>query len=380
VLLDAQLNKDYFYNSKDHLKHELDLFLEQGAKHYTLLSNKAEDNVIEEIKANKDVIINATLYNHYADNLRKAIDSVFRHDDYSNILPYRLKGNLSQFAAYKAYHATQQILTADDDNARKVLHKFNRYQAAEYNTAVARSRTAKQFTEFNQSDHKRLFPNLRWLPSRSANIRQEHAAFYNRVWSKDDPFWNSNQPGCLWNCKCDWQETNDPVTDGNPATKIHAKGLDGNPAVTGEIYSDESTYIAQAPKGEDINKNITKVIRDITQDWLFSRRDLYTFKHPSIDDDIKLSGKGIKKLCSSFQAEHFTRFELIKDIDNIIKESEYIGYNTYKKRNSYYFKTKIAMYDNLAKKDVIYYAIVLKDINGFWIYTLTPNLGKNLKK
>lgn len=38
------------------------------------------------------------------------------------------------------------------------------------------------------------------------------------------------------------------------------------------------------------------------------------------------------------------------------------------------------MYDNLAKKDVIYYAIVLKDINGFWIYTLTPNLGKNLKK
>lgn len=50
---------------------------------------------------------------------------------------------------------------------------------------------------------------------------------------------------------------------------------------------------------------------------------------------------------------------------------------TYKKRNSYYFKTKIAMDDNLAKKDVIYYAIVLKDLNGFWIYTLTPNLGKN---
>ena len=69
------------------------------------------------------------------------------------------------------------------------------------------------------------------------------------MWAKNDPFWNTNQPGSLWNCKCDWQETDEPVTDGNPSNKrIVNQGLEGNPAKTEEIFTDKSAYIRRASK------------------------------------------------------------------------------------------------------------------------------------
>lgn len=127
---------------------------------------------------------------------------------------------------------------------RAALRTFDIYQDAEYNTATARARTAKQFEQFMQKDNIELFPCLRWIPSRSANPRAEHMAFYNRIWRKDDPFWNNNQPGTEWNCKCDIEETDELPTDNNDLpTTVIPKGLEGNPAQTGEIFTDQAPYI-----------------------------------------------------------------------------------------------------------------------------------------
>lgn len=158
------------------------------------------------------------------------------------MLRSQLNANVTRFAAYKAYHATQQIkqAKADGSEPEPVLHKYNRWQATEYATTVARCRTARQFADFNSRAD--LFPCLRWLPSRSASPREEHRMFWNRVWRKDDPFWQTNQPGNLWNCKCDWEETDDEPTDGNPANTIAAQGLEGNPAITGEVFSEDASY------------------------------------------------------------------------------------------------------------------------------------------
>lgn len=141
--------------------------------------------------------------------------------------------------------------------AKAVINTFNRYQAAEYNTATARARTAKQWTDFNADPiANELYPNLRWIRTRSANPRELHLRFAGLVLPKNDPFWLQNQPGNLWNCKCDWEETDDP-TNTNDLTPdeldgyrsdgggIHASGLDGNPAETGEIFSDQCTYFKQ---------------------------------------------------------------------------------------------------------------------------------------
>ena len=134
----------------------------------------------------------------------------------------------------------------DIDEGRYEFNKFNRWLAAEYNTAVARSRTAKQWSEWDSSEERSLFPNIMWLPSRSATLREQHIPFYNRVWAKDDPFWNHNQPGTLWNCKCDWQQTDEPVTPNNPNKTVRNQGLEGNPAKTGKIFTDEASYIKKS--------------------------------------------------------------------------------------------------------------------------------------
>ena len=52
--------------------------------------------------------------------------------------------------------------------------------------------------------------------------------------------------GNLWNCKCDWEETDDPVTGDNPEGLKPARGLEGNPAKTGKIFTDECTYVKKA--------------------------------------------------------------------------------------------------------------------------------------
>lgn len=136
--------------------------------------------------------------------------------------------------------------------ARAVLHTFARYQDAERTTATARARTAKQFEQFMQPDNVRLFPNLKWLPSRSVDPRATHVPFYNHVWSKNDIFWNFNAPGTEWNCKCDVEETDEPVTDNSQVPvpdpndedyKKSIQGIEGNPAKTGEIFTDNASYI-----------------------------------------------------------------------------------------------------------------------------------------
>ena len=216
---------------------------------------------------------------------------MFNADDYGDKyfdLQAQLQSNVSRFAAYKAYHLTQQLKkkredwTNDDDFkkvAKAMMNTFNRYQAAEYNTATARARTAKQWTDFNSDTiANELYPNLKWLPSRSANPREEHIPFYGLVLPKTDPFWLENQPGNLWNCKCDWEETDDPAAATRPAT-IHAKGLEGNPAETGEIFTKECTYFKNAgKKGTEIVEDFFRPIDEHHKEYV----DL--FKNPNYKD------------------------------------------------------------------------------------------------
>lgn len=148
-----------------------------------------------------------------------------------------MHANLSRFAAYKAYHATQELKDISpkdiEKRGRLVLNKYNRWKATEYNTAVARARTAKQYHGFTSDPvSNELYPNIKWLPSRSATPREAHRVF-----------WNSNTPGSLWNCKCDWEETDEPVTNGNPTGNMSAKGLEGNPAKDGVVFTDECPYV-----------------------------------------------------------------------------------------------------------------------------------------
>ena len=214
--------------------------------------------------------------------------------------------------------------------ARAVLNTFNRYQAAEYNTAVSRARTAKQWQDFSQGDNMFLFPNLRWLQSRSANPREEHKPFYDIVLPKTDRFWTVNQPGTLWNCKCDWEETDDPV-DPKKITldqlaeyrtekgSIHAKGLEGNPAVTGQIFTDKCTYVQNAPVTENLKRQINNAGRNNAR-----KRDFSKYTMQSDIGEISVSKDTIKESAkantSSETTVYYLKNELVRHLDSYMSQ------------------------------------------------------------
>ncbi|MBO7202071.1 MAG: hypothetical protein J6V30_00840 [Paludibacteraceae bacterium] len=278
------------------------------------------------------------------------------------------------------------------DKGRKVLHAFNRYQAAEYNTTVSRCRTAKQFEEFSAPDNMRLFPNLRWLPSRSATPREQHMLFYNRVWAKDDPFWAQNQPGNLWNCKCDWEETADPVTDGNPETPVRHNGLEGNPAQTRQIFSDNCAYVKNSgqnrrerDKVEEkcevaAHKNIKKIAK---------QHPLLQQSYPcEIDGEIRevrFADWGISETAYSMLGRknlYWLKNEVLNNPEKYFRNAKYISeaevdlsHNRgkvlrLKKKFKKYYYSEITLANGIET----FLNIILHEDGNYYLYTISKNI------
>ena len=190
--------------------------------------------------------------------------------------------------------------------------------------AVARARTAKQYHDFTSDPiSNELYPNIKWLPSRSASPREVHRVFWNRVWAKNNPFWNSNTPGSLWNCKCDWEETDEPVTNGNPNGTMAAKGLEGNPARDGVIFTDECPYVKKGGGHSIVNG--------------FYRDNLIeTYKEIEKKTNILIKGEQKEVLINSIgvietvekrfgNPNYWLRNELLENIDKYLPYATYIG-------------------------------------------------------
>ncbi len=319
--------------------------------------------------------------------MRKGVSGVFQDDTYFD-LQQQLEANVSKFAAYKAYHATQQIQSqkadrngeerSDEDykkNAKAVFDAFNRYQVAEYNTAVARSRTAKQWIDFNADPiSNELYPNLKWIPSRSTEPREEHREFWGLVLPKNHPFWQTNQPGNLWNCKCDWEESDEPSHSGEVPTGRAAKGLEGNPGETGEIFTDKAAYF-QAAKPE-IEKLAYKTARNEALKTAVQKLKTKKINKQTAGGDISIgfNRKGLEHLQHDYFSDRWIRDVALEKMDGILKSAEYAGEATPIKENPmvekfYYYK--------IALQGKEWYLNIRKLKNGeSYLYSITDKIKK----
>ena len=229
----------------------------------------------EEFNYRKD--IDPDLFSHTFETLDKGLRDTFGTPAWGtpdrDFLEYASK-NLAVFSGFKTLQQQKELhnLLFDKngnmksfDQFRKdtanVLDKYNQnWLRTEYNTLVARARFASDWKRFEKN--KDLYPNLKWLPSSSIEKRDSHKLFYNRVWPIDDPFWNNNYPGNLWNCKCGIKSTSEGA---EPAKKHnHSKpspGLDENPGKTGKMFTDSHPYIKDATSTDkDTVKKFTEAI------------------------------------------------------------------------------------------------------------------------
>ena len=235
-------------------------------------TNKASDvfkAVIGDVKAGYEDNVHPKLFELYKDNYHKGLAMFGEPEPGSKYfeLNEKFKLNTARLATYKSYKVTgilKDLPGKDfDKNSIQVLKNFNRYQATEYNAIVARARSAKQFIDFQQDAD--LYPNMEWIMTRSADPREEHLVLVGTIRPINDPFWNENQPGNLWNCKCDWEPTDKDVTEVPKQEVIPATGLDGNPAMTGELITDEHPYISKA--GDIISEIKTIAYSDTKGDF-----------------------------------------------------------------------------------------------------------------
>jgi hypothetical protein len=282
----------------------------------------------DDVLADTDRIVSPELYEHYGKALRRSVDVTFTQDNGSG-LSDRLRANASWFAAHKSAYVMQTLREIEADDAiqdktsakKMALKLFDRWMDAEVNTATARARTAKQFEEFMQPDNVRLFPNLRWIASRSADPRVSHTKFYDRVWAKTDPFWKTNAPGTEWNCKCDIEETDDPVTDNSGVSHhIPPRGLEGNPAETGQLFTENASYVRGTKGVPEI-----EIIRTARKTFQNRNKGIEIVSDTNIgrivSDDIS-----VRETCKGSATEQcfFTKQEIVLNVSHYADKLEYL--------------------------------------------------------
>jgi hypothetical protein len=233
--------------------------------------------------------------------------------------------------------------------ARATLAQFQAWQTAEYNTAVARARTAKQWEIYTQPNRLRLFPNIKWLPSNSVERRPEPVKFYGRIWAKNDPFWMENTPGTLWNCKCGMQETADDVTDNTDAPAFTPpRGLEGNPGITGEIFTDRASYF-QVKNKEEVEQITYSVARNVALSEALKALKSITVEKETKTGKILVgfNKRGLEHLQHDYFPNKWLRDEYLRKMDTVLDKAEYVNEVKYTGDNPmvdmfYYYKTAIS--------------------------------------
>ena len=364
----AQLDTLYFQNSSLAVLDTLRTF----PVLYNLSKKELYQKILSDIANGNTGTVHPDAYKAYAQNFRHAVNGVFSDNEKYADLQAQFNANVSRFAAYKAYWLTEQLKQYHqespdnfDNIGKAIINTFNRYQAAEYNTAVARTRTAKQWTDFTSDPTANmLYPNLKWLPSCSANRREEHIPFYGLVLPKTDEFWQHNQPGNLWNCKCDWEETDEQPSSYIPKD-IYAKGLEGNPAQTGQIFTDKASYINRA--GKKVESYALKITRKDNLDWAKNHIKGKIGNNNQSNLPINISTRGIKEYLNQPFDEYYVKNELIRQIPNILENAKYLKQTVHEGKKSEIFEIKF--------KNKTWYVIANWQDDGLlYFYSITDSV------
>lgn len=201
--------------------------------------------------------IDAELFEEVNRVFNAATDAGFSGSEAGGDFMQQLRTNNAVFAAFKTHRMGRDMAAQliDEQGELKSFQQFRSdvepiadhhvetWLRTEYDTAIKRAHRAAEMRQFiSEAD---VLPNIKWLPSTAVNPRESHMPFYEHVWPIDDPFWEEHKPGDEWGCQCGWEATDEPVTDNTGLGGERIKpspGLNGNPARTAQIFSDDHPY------------------------------------------------------------------------------------------------------------------------------------------
>jgi hypothetical protein len=216
------------------------------------LTKKALKSVFDGFKG----LVEPSLFSITYKTLTNAVDVGFGKVAYKKANPEfitQLKQSGAWFAGQKTYQQQKDLaalLVSSDGKTKRpwkefekaasgIVENYNeRWLRVEYNTAIRSARVVSQWAEWQANEH--LYPNLKYLPSRAATPREEHKPYYGVVRPIDDDFWVKHLPPSAYNCLCGVEPTDEAVTDVPEAGPKPTPGLDNNPAVSGELFNNDT--------------------------------------------------------------------------------------------------------------------------------------------
>lgn len=194
-------------------------------------------------------------------------------DDADTLFRQALKDDADVFAAFRTHRMQNDIASQllDENGKLKEFRRFqedaesvigtynNHWLRTEYDTAVLRARYAADWKRFSRNAD--ILPNLKWMPTTSADPDVFHMEYWRvgLTLPKTHPFWKSHHPHDRWGCKCDLEETDEPVTGTIPEVDYRpSPGLDSNPGLEPELFSHTHPYYEKAYPGAE--KAVEKMI------------------------------------------------------------------------------------------------------------------------
>jgi len=174
-----------------------------------------------------------------------------------------LRENVYVFSGAKTYQQVREINSLLTRNrvtgwaefkkkATVIFQEYNEnYLKAEYNSAIAQSRTASQWQEIVRDQD--VLPTLTYHTVGDMRVRPTHAELNNITRPVNDKFWDSYMPPNGWNCRCAVLQGDEPKTSlrGFKVPSDVPDIFKFNAGKERIVFSPKHPYFNVAPKDKD---------------------------------------------------------------------------------------------------------------------------------
>lgn len=185
--------------------------------------------------------------------LSKAAETGWGKEYYDNDKARLMRENLIRFTGYKTYNLMSTIeagkkgRTKEEfiEHAKKVVNLHNEtYLNVERNFTSAKASAARDWQRYEKDMD--IYPNLKLRTMEDPQVRPEHDVLDGLVkkvkdWTEIPPF----DPGC----RCRLEQTTEPVSAHIPTYQF-SEGYANNPGISGEVFTDQHSYLQKVGKGD----------------------------------------------------------------------------------------------------------------------------------
>jgi hypothetical protein len=259
----------------------------------------------------------------------------------NNEMLQNLQKNIGSFAAFKNHSMMGELvsLLKDSKGHLKPFHEFRKdalttvgqyretWLQTEYDSAVRASRMATVWQSITRT--KNLFPNIKYIRSRSAKLRPDHFALIGTVLPIDHPFWQINFPPNGYGCECGVQATDDPPTDVPGAIDVHPV-FSFNPGIQGKVFdldnhpftdikASEYKQVAKEAWGALCSYERKQLILEMEESGYFSKR----ISVPKLTAPVTLNRASVENTLF-YDSKFLSKASLLYHINDILMESELV--------------------------------------------------------